>query len=103
MRLFPKNVDKTTLGMAIVVVLLIVVVAVKAGFDIRLKHSCIVEGVRYYSGKSVPCGEGNECNRCWCDKGGIATTLMFCSPLPEPSPAWLKQRLRSEAKIVPSP
>ena len=89
-----KTIDKTTFAIALTVAIVVIVVAIKAGLDIRERRSrvgisCVVEGIRYKSGERVPC----KCNSCTCIDGSLFfTPLMACPTEPEPPPPWLKKR-----------
>jgi steroid 5-alpha reductase family enzyme len=47
---------------------------------LRYKHSCVVNGKRYYSGQAVPIWNGH--NHFWCNNGEVEAASLFCSRLP---------------------
>ncbi len=99
-----KTIDKPTIWMALATFAVLLAFGVKTALDIRMKNSCVVEGIRYYSGETMPCPRGpGECNHCWCSKGMTGTTLMLCKEPPEPPPAWLKKTPRASDKLLTPP
>ena len=92
-----KTIDKTTFAIALTVAIVVIVVAIKAGLDIRERRSrvglsCVVEGIRYKSGERFPC----RCNICTCNDGRFLNTMMACATEPEPPPPWLKKRVSEQ-------
>lgn len=95
----PSRFDKPTRWMAVAILVVLVVFGIKTALDTwmdnRMKKSCVVGGVRFYDGERVPCGKGDECNSCRCDKGMIFRTMALCMQPrepPEPPPSWLQRQ-----------
>jgi hypothetical protein len=95
-----KTIDKPSLWMALAAFAVLLAFGIKTALDIRMKNSCVVEGTRYYSGETVPCGRGDRCNHCSCSEGRIWSTMMGCAELAEPPPAWLKKTPRASKKLL---